>query len=247
MLRCFIMLRCAILFIFISGKTPTHWCSPGNCQRSQVRCSLQASREAVGTCPTWIMKPVCIHISQKNPFPGFDFLSAAVHIYHCSIFTCPPPPPLYPHIVLQCWGWLLGDLVNRLYKVTSLFTQMSNISQSRGSHKMHKKHGQEGQLFSDQMWSKWLLLWNDCWCQTGWFEYLRNCWSSGIVTHNSLQSLQTIVWKTKNIQWLQFCGQKRFANERGQWKRKVTVMQITTHYSSGMQKSISEHSTSQSS
>ena len=46
-------------------------------------------------------------------------------------------------------------------------------------------------------------------------------------------------------------GQKCLVNERGQRRRarlvkadrKVTVMQITTHYNSGMQKSISEHTT----
>ena len=52
----------------------------------------------------------------------------------------------------------------------------------------------------------------------------------------------------------QFCGQKRLVNERGQRRRarlvkadrKVTVTQITTHYNSGMQKSISEYTTCQS-
>ena len=47
--------------------------------------------------------------------------------------------------------------------------------------------------------------------------------------------------------------QKRLVNERGQRKRarlveadrKVTVTQIPTHYNSGMQKSISEHTTRQ--
>ena len=44
-------------------------------------------------------------------------------------------------------------------------------------------------------------------------------------------------------------------NERGQWRRarlvnadrKVTAIQITTHYNSGMKKSISEHTTCQTS
>ena len=48
----------------------------------------------------------------------------------------------------------------------------------------------------------------------------------------------------------QFCGRKRLVNERGQRRRarlvkadwKVTVMQITTHYNSGVQKSISYYS-----
>ncbi len=30
---------------------------------------------------------------------------------------------------------------------------------------------------------KWLWTWNTCWCQTGWTEYFKNCWSTGIFTH----------------------------------------------------------------
>ena len=59
------------------------------------------------------------------------------------------------------------------------------------------------------------------------------------------------VCRTKNIQWAAVLSQKCFVNERSQRRRnrqvkdhmKVTVMQITTHYNSGMQKSISEHTT----
>ena len=55
--------------------------------------------------------------------------------------------------------------------------------------------------------------------------------------------------KKKTSSEQQFCGQKHVVNERGQRRRarlveadrKVTVTQITTHYNSGMQKSISEH------
>ena len=53
----------------------------------------------------------------------------------------------------------------------------------------------------------------------------------------------------------QFCRQKCIVDERGQRRRarlfeadrKVTVMQITTHYNSAMSKSISEHNTRQTS
>ena len=63
-----------------------------------------------------------------------------------------------------------------------------------------------------------------------------------------------MVRKTKNSE-RQFCTQKHLVNERGQKRRaslvkadrKVTVTQITTHYNSGMQKSISEHTTGQTS
>ena len=61
--------------------------------------------------------------------------------------------------------------------------------------------------------------------------------------------------KRKTSSEQQFCGQKRVVNERGQRSRtrlfeadrKVTVPQITTHYNNGMQKSISEHTTLQTS
>ena len=49
----------------------------------------------------------------------------------------------------------------------------------------------------EEIRSKLFWPWNDCWCQTGWFEYLRNSWSPGIFTHNSLESLQRMVRKTK--------------------------------------------------
>ena len=42
----------------------------------------------------------------------------------------------------------------------------------------------------------------------------------------------------------QFCGQKLLVTERGERRRVKAgrkVTQITTHYNSGMQKSISEH------
>ena len=59
--------------------------------------------------------------------------------------------------------------------------------------------------------------------------------------------------KTSSEQRL--CGQKRIINERGQRRgarvveadRKVTVTQISAHYNSGMQKSISEHTMCQAS
>ena len=61
--------------------------------------------------------------------------------------------------------------------------------------------------------------------------------------------------KQKTSSEQQFCRQKHIVNERGQRRRarlvkadrKVTVTQITTHYNSGMQKSISEPTTGQTS
>ncbi len=37
---------------------------------------------------------------------------------------------------------------------------------------------------------KWLWTWTGCWCQMGWSEYYKNCWSTGIFMHNhSLQPM----------------------------------------------------------
>ena len=55
--------------------------------------------------------------------------------------------------------------------------------------------------------------------------------------------------KQKTFSKQQFCGQKHVVNERRQSRRgrlveadrKMTVRQITMHYNSGTQKSISEH------
>ncbi len=33
---------------------------------------------------------------------------------------------------------------------------------------------------------KWLWTWNGCWCQVGWSEYFKNCWSTGNFTYNHL-------------------------------------------------------------
>ncbi len=38
-------------------------------------------------------------------------------------------------------------------------------------------------------------------CQTGLSEYFKNCWSTGIFTHNHLYGLQRMVRKIKNVQW----------------------------------------------
>ena len=107
----------------------------------------------------------------------------------------------------------------------------------------------------EEMWSKWFWPWNDYWCQAGWLEHLRNCWSpDDFHAQQSLEFAENGA-KTKTSSEQQFCRQKRLVNERGQRRRarlvkadrKVTVTQITTHYNSGMQKSISEHTTHQTS
>ena len=116
------------------------------------------------------------------------------------------------------------------------------------------RHGQEAQRFSDQMLQ--LGTRDQSEFDRGMIVGARqgglSLWISetaGIVMHNFLY-LYRMVQKTKKQQPL--CGQKCLVNERGQWRRarlvkatrKVTITQITTHYNSGMQKSISEHNAS---
>lgn len=47
-------------------------------------------------------------------------------------------------------------------------------------------------LFIEQ---KWYLVRYCCWCQTGWSEYFKNFWFTGIFPQNHLYSLQRMVWK----------------------------------------------------
>ena len=98
------------------------------------------------------------------------------------------------------------------------------------------------------MWYKWLWLWNDSWCQTGWFEYLRNGWFP-FYTQQSLKLAENGAKNKKTYRVQQFCGHKRVFNEGDQRRRarlvkanrKVTVTKITSNYNSGMKKSITEH------
>ncbi len=98
---------------------------------------------------------------------------------------------------------------------------------------------------------KWLWTWNVCWCQTGWSEYFRNCWSTGIFTHKHLEGLQRMVRKEKISSERQLCGWTCLVDVRGQRRRgrlvrddrKVTLTQINTRYNQGMQNTISEHTT----
>ncbi len=96
---------------------------------------------------------------------------------------------------------------------------------------------------------KWLWTWNGCWCQTGWSEYVTNCWSTGIFTQ------QPSLGFTKNglkiSRERQLCGRKCLVDVRGQRRmnrlvrddRKTTLTQITTRYNQDLQNTISEHTT----
>ncbi len=96
---------------------------------------------------------------------------------------------------------------------------------------------------------KWLWMWNGCWCQTGWSEYFRNCWSTGIFTNKHLQGLQRMVRKRESIKWVTVlwtkmpCWCQRRMSRLVRDYRKATVTQITTRYNQDMQNSISEHTT----
>ena len=115
------------------------------------------------------------------------------------------------------------------------------------------RHSQEVQLFfrpnvrKGKMLSTWLWPWNDYWWQTGWFEHLRNYWFHGFPENGAKNKKHPVSSR--------FCGQKFIVNERGQRRRarlvkadrKVTEMQNITRYNSGMQNSISKHTTRQTS
>ncbi len=91
---------------------------------------------------------------------------------------------------------------------------------------------------------EWLLV------QTDWSEYFRNCWSTGIFTHNHLLGLQRMVWKRENIQWaavvwmnMSCWCQRTEENGLVRNDRKTTVTQITTRYNQDLQNTISGHTT----
>ena len=77
--------------------------------------------------------------------------------------------------------------------------------------------------------------------------------SWGFHTQQCLDLAENVVKNKKTSSEQLFCRQKHVVNWRDQRRsawlvkadRKVTVTQITTHYNSGMQKSISEHTTRQ--
>ncbi len=98
---------------------------------------------------------------------------------------------------------------------------------------------------------KWLWTWHGCWCQTGWSEYFKNCWSTGIFTHNISRVYRE--WSEKETissEW-QLCGWKCLVDVRGQSGKgrrvrddgKATLTQITARYNQDMQKTISERTT----
>ena len=79
----------------------------------------------------------------------------------------------------------------------------------------------------EELWSDWLWPWKDCWCQTGLFEYIRNCsrfYSDG-TKHTKKHRVSASSWE-----------QKCHVNERGQGRRarllpaarKVILTQIST-------------------
>ena len=52
----------------------------------------------------------------------------------------------------------------------------------------------------------WSLDWNNCWCQTGWVEYLRKSWSPGIFTrmfHTADHKVPIFVWCSISWKWKQ--------------------------------------------
>ncbi len=100
---------------------------------------------------------------------------------------------------------------------------------------------------------KWLWTWNGCWFQTGWSEYYKNCWSSGIFMHNHLRVYREGSEKEKISSEQRLCRQKCLVDVRGQRRmnrlvrddRKAKLTQITTRYNQGMQNTISERTTRQ--
>ncbi len=96
---------------------------------------------------------------------------------------------------------------------------------------------------------KWLWMWNGFWCQTGWSEYFKNCWSIGILHTQPSLGFTENGPKKINIQWAAVvwtkmpCWGQRIMGRLVRDDRKATVTQITTRYNQGMQNIISERTT----
>lgn len=75
------------------------------------------------------------------------------------------------------------------------------------------------------MWSRWLRPCRGCWCQMGWFEYLRICWSPGIFTSQQLFWVYTEQWggKKQLKRW-----ERSKDNGQSASSRAAAVTQITT-------------------
>ncbi len=134
------------------------------------------------------------------------------------------------------------------------------ISQSHGSNSMHLgikmwwrrlAEVQTEHQNREERGFKWLWTWNGCWCQTGWYEYFKNCWSTGIFMHTISWIYRECSEKGKISSEWQLFERKCLVDVRGQrreWAdwiddRKATVTQITARYNQGMQNTISEHTT----
>ncbi len=94
----------------------------------------------------------------------------------------------------------------------------------------------------------WLWTWNGCWCQTGWSEYFKNCWSTYFHTQPSLAFTENGPKKRKYpvspVVWTKMpCWCQRRMGWLVRDDRKTTVTQINTRYNQGMQNTISECTT----
>ncbi len=99
---------------------------------------------------------------------------------------------------------------------------------------------------------KWLWTWNGCWCQTGWSEYFKNCWSTWDFQAQPSLGFTENGPKMRKYSVSGSCVDENallMSEVRGEWAdwlemiERQSVTQITTRYNQGMQNTISEHTT----
>ena len=103
----------------------------------------------------------------------------------------------------------------------------------------------------EEMWFKWLWPWNECWCQTGWFEYLRKLLILDFHAQQFLEFAENRAKNKKHPESSSYVGRnpllmRDVRGEGPDWSKQEGDSNAN-NYNSGMQKSISEHTMRQTS
>ncbi len=91
-------------------------------------------------------------------------------------------PISYTHQTLYYWVHLFNCLVTQIANQPITWQQLNafrHLDVKRRLAEVQTEH-QNG----EERGFKWLWTWSGYWCQKCWSEYFKNCWSTGIFTHN---------------------------------------------------------------
>ena len=195
---------------------------------SASRCdSCRLSEPAPLCLALWLLQTLWLFCWSSVYDPYLDFVFKPTRILN-------KPFIFYLYLWLHLDPFSLFPLNRHRDTSTPIYSRDYQISQSCGSSAkqclksfrygpgdVHINPKDGGEILS-----KWLWMWSDYWCQTGWFEYLRNCFSCNTVYSE---------WCDKQKTSSSYAGRNAFLmrevrGEGPDWL-KLTVTQITTHYS----------------